>query len=278
MPEQRIQRPWQVDGRMESGDGIRADLHTHTVFSDGAHSAEEMVQEAVRRGFVHYGISDHSHADWDECCMPSGRIAAYRQELQRLKEKYAGQIHLWAGLERDYYSDDFETYDYVIGSVHAVQMPDGYFFCVDWDPDRMEADCSRYFSGDWYALAEAYYRVEADVVRRTRCDIIGHFDLLTKYNEQRNWLDPRHSRYRNAWQKAADELLKTGKAFEINTGAISRGYRTDAYPSREIRCYLRGRGARLILSSDAHRKENIGFAFESFADEAERVSGDGGEK
>ena len=45
---------------------------------------------------------------------------------------------------------------------------------------------------------------------------------------------------------------------------MSRGYRTDAYPSREIRDYLRERGARLILSSDAHRKEHIAYSFEKY--------------
>ena len=68
--------------------------------------------------------------------------------------------------------------------------------------------------------------------------------------------------------QAADALLTTGKPFEINTGAISRGYRTDAYPSREIRTYLKERGARFILSSDAHRKEHICFGFDRFRDEA----------
>ena len=131
----------------------------------------------------------------------------------------------------------------------------------------MEVWCRQYFDSDWYALTERFFQLEADVVRQTRCDIIGHFDLVCKFNEQRRWFDPAHPRYVAAWQNAAELLLKTGKPFEVNTGAISRGYRTDAYPARDIRDYLRAHGAKLILSSDAHQKENICFAFEQFESE-----------
>ena len=67
-----------------------------------------------------------------------------------------------------------------------------------------------------------------------------------------------------AWQQAADELLKTGKPFEVNTGAISRGYRTTPYPAKEIRDYIREHGGKLIMSSDAHAKENIAFRFDEW--------------
>ena len=73
--------------------------------------------------------------------------------------------------------------------------------------------------------------------------------------------DIRHPRYRKAWMKAADTLLKTGKPFEINTGAISRGYRTTPYPDGEICRYLLDHGAKLIFSSDAHSKDAIANQF-----------------
>ena len=101
----------------------------------------------------------------------------------------------------------------------------------------------------------------------TKCDIIGHFDLVTKFIEQEPAFDVHHPRYIRAWQQAADTLLKTGKPFEINTGAMSRGYRTEPYPSREIRDYLRARGGKLILSSDSHRKETIAYRFEDYQEE-----------
>ncbi len=247
------------------------DLHMHSTFSDGKHSPEEMIEEGIRRGLTRIGISDHSYVEMDDSSMPAGSAPAYQREMKRLKEKYAGRIAVCCGLERDYWSETDAGYDYVIGSVHWIRMEDGHRLAVDWTPDRLKDGCRKYFGGDWYALAEAFYRLEADVVRKTECDLIGHFDLVTKFNERAGWFDPGHPRYRAAWQAAADALLRTGKPFEINTGAISRGYRTDAYPSREIRDYLRERGARLILSSDAHQKENICFAFSRFEAETEAL-------
>lgn len=243
------------------------DLHMHTVFSDGKNTPEEMVEEAIRRGLDTVGISDHSHLD--PCGMSTEANVRYRAEMARLKEKYAGRIRVLCGLERDFISDDFQDYDYVIGSVHLLTMPDGHHVSVDWTAEKQREGVEKYFGGDWYAFVEDYYATEARVAEVTRCDIIGHFDLVTKFIEQEPCFDVRHPRYVKAWQDAADILLKTGKPFEINTGAMSRGYRTSPYPSKEIRDYIRAHGGKLILSSDSHRKDTIAYRFEDFADEAD---------
>ena len=68
----------------------------------------------------------------------------------------------------------------------------------------------------------------------------------------------------NAGRAAADALLKTGKPFEINTGAMARGVKSGAYPSVEIIEYLGSRGGRFILAGDSHRKEDLCFGFEKY--------------
>ena len=240
------------------------DLHTHTVFSDGADTPEEMILSALEKGLTCIGFSDHSHTEGDDCGMSEEGTEAYRREIARLKPIYQDRIAVRCGLERDYYSDDTRDYDYVIGSVHFVRMPDGHRMCVDWTADRLARDVAKYFGGDWYAMTEAYFTLESDVIRQTKCDIIGHFDLVAKFNEGNRFFDESHPRYTAAWQRAAEALLPTGIPFEINTGAISRGYRTDPYPAAPIRAWLRERGAKMILSSDAHRKEHIAFAFDRY--------------
>ena len=244
------------------------DLHMHTIFSDGKNTPEEMVQEAIRRGLDTVGISDHSSGD--PCGMTLADSVRYREEIARLKRKYAGQIRVLCGLERDYMTDDFADYDYTIGSVHWLSMPDGHHISIDWTAEKLRAGAGKYFGGDMIALAEAYYATVSRVVEVTRCDIIGHFDLVTKFIEVDPSFDLRDPRYVRAWQRAADILLQTGKTFEINTGAISRGYRTDPYPAAEIRQYIRDHGGKMILSSDAHQKENICFQFEKYMGELDR--------
>ena len=236
------------------------DLHMHTVFSDGKKTAEEMVREAIRLGLDTVGISDHSSGD--PCGMTKEESKAYREEIGRLKKKYAGQIRVLCGLERDFLTDDFADYDYTIGSVHWLPMPDGHRVSIDWTAEKLRDGAGRYFGGDMYSLAEAYYETVSRVAEVTRCDIIGHFDLVTKFIEQDPAFDTQHPRYVKAWRNAADILLRTGKPFEVNTGAIARGYRTEPYPSAEIRQYIREHGGMLIMASDAHEKGNIGFQFD----------------
>ncbi len=244
--------------------GQKFDLHTHSAFSDGKDPAEEMVRAALEKGMTCYGISDHSYVPWDDCGMSRESTAKCREEMERLRAKYAGRIHLLRGLERDWFSDDFGDYDYVIGSVHWIEMPDGHHLPVDWTAEKLRLGVDKYFGGDFYAMAESYFDMAGRVVEKTKCDIIGHFDLVAKFNEGNGLFREDHPRYVSAWQRAADRLLETGRIFEINTGALSRGYRSDPYPARPIRAYLREKGAKMILSSDAHRKENIGYGFAGF--------------
>ncbi len=236
------------------------DLHMHTLWSDGKNTPEEMVQEAIRKGLETVGISDHSSGD--PCGMKLEENTAYKAEIRRLKEKYAGQIRVLCGLERDFLTDDFSEYDYTIGSVHWLPMADGHRVSIDWTPEKLREGAEKYFGGDMLALAEAYYEAEAQVAEVTKCDIIGHFDLVTKFIEVDPSFDTHHPRYVKAWKKAADRLLKTGRPFEVNLGAMSRGYRTGPYPSEEIRQYIREYGGKMLLSSDAHAKENIAFGFD----------------
>ena len=73
--------------------------------------------------------------------------------------------------------------------------------------------------------------------------------------------DPHHPRYVAAWQKAVDQLVQYDVPFEINTGAISRGYRTQPYPAEEMIAYIKARGGRFVLSSDAHSADSIAYGF-----------------
>ncbi len=55
--------------------------HTHTTFSDGANTVDEMVQEAIRLGMPIIGFSDHSKNTWslDYCLHEED---AYRKAVQ----------------------------------------------------------------------------------------------------------------------------------------------------------------------------------------------------
>ena len=50
--------------------------------------------------------------------------------------------------------------------------------------------------------------------------------------------------------------------FEINTGAMARGYRTTPYPGPILRRAIARKGGTFILSSDCHRKEQLLYGLE----------------
>ena len=169
-------------------------------------------------------------------------------------------------MEKDAYSTTpIAGFDYVIGSAHYLRK-EGDFCAVDISLQDFTDGVNRMFGGDFYAAAENYYSGLSTVVQQTNADIIGHFDLITKFNEKYNLFDTDNPRYVRAWQAAADALLKTGKPFEVNTGAIARGWRTAPYPATEIIAYIKACGGKFVFSSDGHNKDNIAYHYTEIKD------------
>jgi len=251
---------------------VLSDFHVHTDFCDGRDTAEAVVESALSMGLTALGFSGHSPIDGQEdWCMTAEKALAYRNEIARLQKKYRDRISILCGVEQDLCSGRAPAvYDYSIGSVHLLNA-DGTPVSVDLSRADQKNIVKTHFDGDFYAFTEAYYASVAQVVERTNCSVIGHFDLITKFNEGNLLFDPQHPRYIKAWQAAADRLLLTNRPFEINTGAISRGYRTAPYPDTDILVYLRDRGARFLFSSDSHRADTLCYRFDGMQAMAEQL-------
>lgn len=242
---------------------IASNFHTHTTFVDGEHSATEMVQSALLKGMHTLGFSEHCHTPLDpDCSLSTEQTIQYCQEIARLKEQYAGQIRVLCGIEMDYTSvDDPAAYDYVIGSVHYLVV-DGVTYPLDYSPQKTLECVNVAFGGDFDAYAEAYFETVSEICEKTRANIIGHFDLITKYSEKGVGPDPTSPRYISAWQKAMQALA--GKAaLEINTGAMSRGCRSTPYPAPDMLAYWRRLGGQVVINSDSHHKDTLLHAFDT---------------
>ena len=190
------------------------------------------------------------------------RLPDYRAEVRALADKYAGSIKVYLGIEWDVSAAalDLSPYDYVIGSVHELPV-DGHR-SVDANAETTARFLAECFGGDADAAAEMYFAEMDKVAARPEVGIVGHFDLLTKFDEQRGFFNENSPRYRRAAERAMEKLVAAGKIFEVNTGAISRGYRTSPYPSRELLTQLHRMGGRVTLSADAHSAGAIACAFD----------------
>lgn len=248
---------------------ITRDFHNHTTFCDGKADPETMVRAAIERGITHLGLLIHSYTFFDESyCAAQDAPRKFRKTIAELKEKYRGQIKLYCGVEQDYYSaESTEGFDYVIGSVHYLHVGEEYPAVDDNRQDTI-ATVNRLFGGDWYAYAEEYFCTVADVAQKVRPDILGHFDLVSKYNGEGDLFDETHPRYVKAWQAAADRLLTYDIPFEINLGGIMRAGRHEPYPTLAMQRYLAERGARIVLSSDSHDPEYLRREFDTWEDAA----------
>lgn len=243
------------------------DYHIHTTFSDGANTPREVIEYAIKHGIKEIGFSDHSYTAFDESyCIKKKRADEYFAEVSALKKEYANEIKVLCGIEQDYYSEsDVSRYDYVIGSVHYLKVKNGYV-AVDENVQTVLDAIGKHFDGDAYKFIEEYYETVSNIVEKTDCDIIGHFDLVSKFNEKTPFFDEKAERYRASWKKALDKLLKTGRTFEINTGAISRGLKSEPYPNKEMIEYIKSHGGKFIFSSDAHKKENLCYSFDELSE------------
>ncbi|WP_251500297.1 histidinol-phosphatase [Otoolea muris] len=241
---------------------LRADFHTHTTFCDGRNTPKEMAEAAYQKGFTDFGIS--GHADFSFCDpgfgMGDSAFEEYKRELYRLREAYAGRMNLYIGVELDCLGPRQEA-DYAIGSTHCV-LKNGEYVCVDDTEERLSEAVMRLWGGDWYAFVRDYFETEARVFEKTGCDWIGHFDLLTKFNRGGRYFDENSDDFLEPALAAMKRLNREGLPFEINTGAISRGYRDEPYPSGILLRELNLMGGRILINSDSHSRETIGYGFD----------------
>lgn len=246
---------------------ILNDFHVHTTFCDGKDTAEDIVKHAISLGMKKIGFSGHSFTSFDTCyCIGNEQTELYKKTINDLKVKYKDQIEILLGIELDYFSTiDTSDFDYAIGSIHYIKKGDKYY-SIDHNIDTFKALVHECFKGDVYAMCESYFEMAGNVLEKTNADVIGHFDLITKFNEKLPLIDVTCPRYVNAYKKAVDKLIKSGKPFEVNTGAISRGYRTTPYPSIDILEYIAKKGGKVIFSSDSHKKETLLNYFNDFED------------
>ena len=241
---------------------LRADFHTHTTYCDGKSSPREMVESALRMGFTDLGVSGHAGSGVCEPGFGMSDLALekYKQELLALREEYAGRINLYIGVELDCLGV-LQQAEYTIGSTHYVKK-NGAYVPVDNSAQELDDWVVRLWGGDWYAFAKDYFELEATVYDRTKCDFVGHFDLLTKFNEGYSCFDETKDDYLEPALAAMRRLNDACLPFEINTGAISRGYRTEPYPNKLLLKELCSMGGRIMINSDSHHADTIGFHFE----------------
>lgn len=242
----------------------KQNLHTHTTYVDGKDTPEEMVLAAMAKGFTSIGFSEHSFNPFSPISskMTPEATARYKAEIRSLKEKYRGRLEIFCGLECEFFVDlPTDGYDYLIGSVHYLKFGDRYYSFDRGLPETL-AYIREHFDGDSLRFAKAYYGEVARLSEKPCYDIIGHFDLITKNNELSRFLDTGCKAYLDAGMEAIHALKGKIPFFEVNTGAVARGYRTAPYPQMDFLREFGKCGFGPVITCDCHDSALLGKGFD----------------
>lgn len=121
----------QLPDVIQPGD-IKAIIHSHSDWSDGTHTIEQMARAAIEKGFEYLVISDHSKSAFYAKGLNEERIKEQHRYVDELNHKLA-PFKIFKSIESDIlndgsldYSDSvLSTFDLVIASVHAnLKMPE----------------------------------------------------------------------------------------------------------------------------------------------------------
>lgn len=105
---------------------IKGIIHSHSTWSDGSHTLEQMAVAAKEKGLEYLVISDHSKSAFYANGLNEDRIKAQHEEVNHLNEKLK-PFKIFKSIESDIlndgnldYSDNIlSTFDLVIASVHS---------------------------------------------------------------------------------------------------------------------------------------------------------------
>lgn len=240
-----------------------ADLHTHTFRCGHARGHEEdYVRRAIALGLSVVAVTDHIPFYWlppeahdPTLAMAPEQLPEYVDSVLALKEKYRGTIEVLLGIEADYVegheaqlAEILQSYpfDVVLGSVHWL---DGFWVdapssqkLYEQGPAKVEAIWGAY----WQKLEKA--------VRSQLFDVMAHLDLPKKFGffPERPLTDLE--------SKVIAALTATGTAVEVSTAGRRKPVGED-YPSPSLLERLVAARVPLVLSSDAHAPEEVGFGF-----------------
>ena len=113
--------------RLVQQEDIRGVLHAHTQASDGVNTLQEMAEATRKRGYLYFGVADHSQSAHYAGGLSIAEIEKQHEEVDRLNVAYRGEFHIFKGIESDIlgdgsldYTDDIlARFDFVVASIHS---------------------------------------------------------------------------------------------------------------------------------------------------------------
>ena len=251
------------------------DWHTHSSLCHHAEgSLEDYVKKAIEYNLKTIGFSDHfpyeflkdiDNIPFQEYSMTLEQIEDYISGAEYLREKYEPQVQIKIGFELDYLigqekalNAHLDKYmprlDYLLGSLHIQEGQKGTW-CLD---DERFLENYKAFGVDFVYL-EYYQKMQRMLTSNEfDHDIVSHFDLPKKFNK----LPTDEELIENEVNKTLELVKKGNYVVEINTGGIRKDI-NEQYPSEKIIKKMYELDIPILLGSDAHNPNEVGYEFKN---------------
>ncbi len=203
---------------------IKAELHSHTTWSDGQTSILELAQAAKKRGYKVLAVTDHSPSIGLVNGLTPERLREQRKEIDKVRKKLGDSLLILHGIELEIRADAtldlpdevLATLDIVVASLHvSIRQP----------------------------REQATARLLA-AMRNPHVDIIGHPSNRMLPDREGADLD---------WDAVLQTAAETGTALEINSNP-KRLDLDDVQARRAIEM-----GIKLAINTDAHHPDHMDF-------------------
>lgn len=249
---------------------VKADIHTHTMFSHAVNSVAEMYEAAKEKGLEIYGFSEHSPrpagysypSDYQPKLLAA--FPTYISEVQTLcRNSVSPKVLL--GLEVDFIPDETEfmqkavssaDYDYIIGGLH---------FQGSWGFDSSLKDWEPKSSAERYAVYAQYYEDLYKMSESGLVDIVAHPDLVKMFTLDtfNSWLELPTSV--DLVRRALESIKQRDLIMEVSSAGVRKPC-NEPYPGPKIMKMAAEIGLKISISSDAHATSQIAFAFDQIED------------
>jgi len=229
------------------------DFHIHSGYSydNDPVPVDEQIRTAIDVGLTDIAITDHYDPLFPS--MPAELdFPRYMDELAELKERYAGQIRIAAGVELgmqpgralELCAEAVSSwpFDFIIASVHAV---DGYgLHTPEFAHSRSRLDSKI----DYYTSLLECIRGFDDF------DVLGHLNVIDRYTPKIGQNDKVDALI----GEILELIISREQGIEINTSSLRRGHHHTMPPEDVVKRYAELGGKIITTSSDAHSPRNVG--------------------
>lgn len=252
--------------------------HTHTTFSDGKNTAEEMISRAEELCWTDIGMTDHliihknvfdTVADksfpitdnrmfFDTFELAYDNSARNLEKLRQIASRHKIKVSL--GYEVDYFTydgwaEEFDTLvskldvDYLISGNHYLCSKDGLDIVRKVGFNKSSLDLEE--KKQWL---KRHFETIIKAIRSRRFAFIAHLDIM-------RWLDicGEHGFVEDR-REIIKALAETNTAFELSTKGLRQS--GDFYPSRWMVEESQKYNVPVVISDDAHCISDLGDNFD----------------